>query len=178
LFGKSVGKKYITAFDWKNNNLAVSTTCGKLSVFNLSDNNLKEQDKIEMKSFLGHTDGIVSVRWNPDGTQLVSVSYDNTVRIWNASDASCCKVFTFDNAMYACAFSPLNSNIVLVGGQGTTTVILDITAENIGTLGVFRTWGKGDAVVSASRELQEGESHKNNRQRKRLAKGSKGEASG
>ena len=35
-------------------------------------------------SFLGHTSAVISVVFSPDGTRIVSGSYDNTVRVWDA----------------------------------------------------------------------------------------------
>ena len=33
----------------------------------------------------GHSDGVTSVAFSSDGTQVVSGSYDNTVRIWDVA---------------------------------------------------------------------------------------------
>ena len=39
--------------------------------------------------FTGHSGGVSSVCFSADGTRIVSGSYDNTVRIWNAVTGAC-----------------------------------------------------------------------------------------
>jgi WD40 repeat protein len=38
-------------------------------------------DDVTLTTFDGHTDGVVSVRFSPGGTKMVSTSYDSTVRV-------------------------------------------------------------------------------------------------
>jgi WD40 repeat protein len=37
-----------------------------------------------MKPLMGHTSDVTSVGFSPDGTHIVSGSWDNTIRIWDA----------------------------------------------------------------------------------------------
>jgi len=37
----------------------------------------------------GHTDPVTSVAYSPDGTHIVSGSWDNTIRVWNATTGQC-----------------------------------------------------------------------------------------
>ena len=39
-----------------------------------------------VRNLTGHTDGVLSVAFSPDGQWIVSGSDDNTVRIWQFSD--------------------------------------------------------------------------------------------
>ena len=39
--------------------------------------------------FTGHSEGVSSVCFSADGTRIVSGSYDQTVRIWNAVTGAC-----------------------------------------------------------------------------------------
>lgn len=41
-----------------------------------------------VKDLGGHQDGVMEVRWSPDGKRLVSVSDDKTIRVWNSSNWS------------------------------------------------------------------------------------------
>src|SRR5687767_1235838 len=67
----------------------------------------------------GHTDGVTSARFSPDGQSIVSGSLDNTVRIWNLSDVS--EVFKLkgENAasqkVHFVAFSPSGDSIIAGG---------------------------------------------------------------
>ena len=39
--------------------------------------------------FTGHSSSVTSVCFSPDGTRIVSGSWDKTVRIWNAVTGAC-----------------------------------------------------------------------------------------
>ena len=39
--------------------------------------------------FTGHSDKVSSVWFSPDGSRIVSGSYDKTVRIWNPVTGAC-----------------------------------------------------------------------------------------
>jgi WD40 repeat protein len=59
----------------------------KISRYVLADTNIKRKlfDKPRVKHILqGHTGAVNSVAFNPNGTQIVSASSDNTVRTWDA----------------------------------------------------------------------------------------------
>ena len=41
----------------------------------------------ELRTLTGHTDGVSSVAFTPDGQRLASGSYDDTVKIWEIPEA-------------------------------------------------------------------------------------------
>lgn len=44
----------------------------------------------------GHTAGVTSVAWAPDGNRIASASDDNTVRLWNAHDGALLETHGFN----------------------------------------------------------------------------------
>ena len=38
-----------------------------------------------LHTYTGHTDGVYTVAWSPDGKRLASSSDDTTVQVWDAS---------------------------------------------------------------------------------------------
>lgn len=78
------GERVAAGGDQRNKN-AASNVDGALKVWNLVTGK-------EIFACTGHTDRIVSVVFSPDGTRLVSGSWDKTVRVWDAQTGA--EVFT------------------------------------------------------------------------------------
>lgn len=47
---------------------------------------LLEQGTLELMRYIEHTSSVISVAWSPDGSQIVSVSDDGTIRVWALPD--------------------------------------------------------------------------------------------
>ena len=71
----------------------------------------------------GHSNGVVSVCFSPDGAKIVSASQDSTVRVWNAATGE--RELTLkghiDAVMSAC-FSPDGARIVSASLDSTVRV--------------------------------------------------------
>lgn len=68
----------------------------------------------------GHTSSISSMAFSPDGTKILTGSYDGTAKLWNAATGTL--IFTFANDMYSVmsvAFSP-DGTRVLVGSSANS----------------------------------------------------------
>jgi WD40 repeat protein len=69
----------------------------------------------EVRKLIGHTQGIRSVCFSPDGTRLLSASYDSTLRIWDVESGKELKQIQAHKPLYSAAFSPDGKRIVSGG---------------------------------------------------------------
>ena len=67
----------------------------------------------------GHTDEVKSAAFSPDGTRIVTASWDNTARIWDAATGSVIATLNVGAALFAAAFSPDGKRIVTASGDKT-----------------------------------------------------------
>ncbi len=82
------------------------------------------------RTLTGHTGGVRSVVFSPDGTTLASGSRDNTIRLWNANTGTPIRTLTeHTEPVNSVAFSP-DSNTFASGGWDDT---IRLWNANIGT---------------------------------------------
>ncbi|KAH7346491.1 hypothetical protein BKA65DRAFT_428866 [Rhexocercosporidium sp. MPI-PUGE-AT-0058] len=80
-----------------------------------------------LQTLEGHSDWVISVAFSPDGTQVVSGSYDETVRLWDAATGALQQTLEgHSNWVISVAFSPDGTQVV--SGSYDKTVRLWDTA--------------------------------------------------
>jgi hypothetical protein len=91
----------------------------------------------------GHSNSVWLVAFSHDGTQVVSGSGNNTVRIWDAGSGACLKTLNVSRTVYNVAFDTTGS--YLLTDTGTTS--WDISSDSntalaaVGDTGISRITG-------------------------------------
>ena len=60
----------------------------------------------EIRTLVGHTDYIWSVRYSPDGRQILTASKDNSIRIWDAGNGQTLRTINDEAAFGDAVYSP------------------------------------------------------------------------
>jgi WD40 repeat protein len=69
----------------------------------------------------GHSLGVLSVVYSPDGTKIISGSVDKTIKIWDANTGICLQTLEGHSSnVYSVAYSPDDKRIV--SGSADKTV--------------------------------------------------------
>ena len=79
----------------------------------------------ELTTLVGHTDGVISVAFSPDGQRLASVGFDHTVKIWDSATGK--ELFALkghSSGVRSVAFSP-DAQRLASGGLDSTLKIWD-----------------------------------------------------
>jgi WD40 repeat protein len=78
---------------------------------------LVDLDHNEVRRFEGHSTGVTSVAFSPDGRRAVSGAYDGTVRLWDvATGREIQRGFDHRNGVWSVAFLPDGQRILSAGG--------------------------------------------------------------
>ncbi|MGM9736031.1 MAG: WD40 repeat domain-containing protein [Candidatus Cryptobacteroides sp.] len=118
---------------------------------------LREACKYESAVLSGHTEYVYSATYSPDGSEIVSVSRDRTVLIWDSRSGECKRVLSGHMGyVYSATYSPDGSEIVSASGDETIRIWDSRTGECKRVLSLH-TWvcsatysPDGSEIVSAS----------------------------
>ena len=86
------------------------------------------------QTLYGHSKGITSLDFSPDGTTLVSASYDNTIRLWDLATGREKQIIDLPRWLLPVGFSPVCSTVA-VGGHSEVQLWDTVTGEKIQTFG-------------------------------------------
>lgn len=136
-----------------------------------------------MGELVGHQSGITSVTWsNTSEHRLVSSSFDNTIRVWDARTMACIAWHENENKMFCALFMPsgewskfhpnqhpitffhmfsiniyTDENYILCSGQSETLHIFDVRKRSIAEIGQFN----GKKKKKQSNDIQWAVLHQN-----------------
>ena len=66
-----------------------------------------------LKTLEGHSDWVESVAYSPDGTKIISSSYDKTIKIWDANTGECLNTLEGHSGyIFSLAYSPDGKRII------------------------------------------------------------------
>jgi len=93
----------------------------------------------------GHTKGVVSAAFSPDGTRIVTASRDGTAQIWNAATGEELHRLVHKGVVMSAVFSPDGTQIVTASEDPTARIWNVATGEEL-----YQLTGHTDAVWSAA----------------------------
>ena len=74
----------------------------------------------------GHTSSVSSVAITPDGTKIVSGSWDNTIKVWDLNNGSNTFSSKFDSSIISIAISTKKRNIMAIGNSNGDVYVMNI----------------------------------------------------
>ncbi len=98
------------------------TSYGNVKTFT-TEEEIPELSFVCLQTLTGHTDWVVSASYSPDGTKIVSASWDNTLKIWDANTGSCLQTLTgHTDDVSSASYSPDGTKIVSASGDNTVKI--------------------------------------------------------
>ncbi|PYQ64185.1 MAG: hypothetical protein DMF53_08055, partial [Acidobacteria bacterium] len=91
-------------------------------------------DSVQITTLTGHTAAVQAASFSPDGTRVVTASYDQTARIWNAATGQPIATLRHTAAVQAASFSPDGTRVVTASDDKTARVWNATTGQPIAIL--------------------------------------------
>jgi WD40 repeat protein len=96
-----------------------SSSAGSLASSSAGD----AESGAQLAVLAGHAGSVYYATWSPDGTRIVTVSADDTARIWDANDGSELAVLSgHTNQVRYAAWNPAGTYVVTVSDDGTARI--------------------------------------------------------
>jgi WD40 repeat protein len=102
-----------------------SAPCNTKDAFNKPQHDIYVYDiktRTTVLTLAGHTDAIMWLGYSPDGHTIASVSWDQTVRIWDARMGNAGRILKTDGQNWAGSFSPDSKRFLGTCGNGTVHI--------------------------------------------------------
>ena len=95
----------------------------------------------------GHTARVTSAAFSPDGTRVVTASWDNTARLWDAATGKALATLAgHTGSVTSAAFSPDGTRVVTASGDNTARLWDAATGKALATLAGHTDCGHGGGV--------------------------------
>jgi WD40 repeat protein len=122
------------------------------SDYSISLTKLNTLTKVSLE---GHTEGVKTLKWSPNGDLLLSYSWDNTIKIWDGKTNVLIQTLTFQCRITSTSWSH-DQKYVATADSTRRIAIWDIrTGECIASAyGTFALWSPAESVI-ATRNLAE-----------------------
>ena len=103
-----------------------------------------------VRTFFGHSEGVSTVAWSPDGTKVASGSSDDTVKIWNPDTGAVEKTLSHSGDVRQIAWSPDGTMLASASNDYTVNIWNANTGQLVKTLthGTKSSSSGGDNVRS------------------------------